>query len=199
MEPARAPSSPSRLIGGVGNGQSSRHPVSSGNRRYRPTTARRPGGKRTRRGRREPTFPTRDARREAIDWRSECAAKRPGASETRFSTFPAPPCRRSKRHEGTDRGDAVRLSTRSSSKGVNSVARSRSTIPGAIPGSRAGKTRRTSDRQRGATNPRSPGGASRPGSAKLRRRNGSGRVAPFARRSCASGSGSGHRGPRRWG
>jgi hypothetical protein len=38
----------------------------------------------------------------------------------------APPCRRSKRHEGTDRGDAVRLSTRSSSKGVNSVARTRS-------------------------------------------------------------------------
>jgi hypothetical protein len=90
-------------------------------------------GKRTRGGRRKPTGPTRDARWEAIGSRSERVAKRPGASETRPSSFPAPPCRWSKRHEGTDRGDAVRLSTRSSSKGVNSVARRSSTILGSDP------------------------------------------------------------------
>jgi hypothetical protein len=104
-------------------------------------------------------------------------------SETRFLEHPTPPRRRSKRHEGTDRGDAERLSTRASSKGVNSVARSGPPSPRAIPGSRIRETRRTSDRQRGATNPPSRGGASRQGSEKLRRRNGSRRVAPFARRS----------------
>jgi hypothetical protein len=87
------------------------------------------------------------------------------------------------RQEGTGRGDAERLSTRTSSEGVNSVARNGRESRGAIYGVCFRETRRTSDRQRGATNPRHQGGASRQGSAKLRRRNGSERVAPFARRS----------------
>lgn len=83
------------------------------------------------------------------------------------------PSRRRKRQEGTDRGDAERLSTRTSSEGVNSVARTGATDHGAIRGTTNRETRRTSNRQRGATNPRRIGGASRQGSAKLRRRNGS--------------------------
>jgi hypothetical protein len=67
--PARAPSSPSQLVGGVSNGQPRRHPVFAGNRGYRPTTARTSGGKRIRRGRREPTSPpeTLAGRRSARD------------------------------------------------------------------------------------------------------------------------------------
>jgi hypothetical protein len=68
-------------------------------------------------------------------------------------------------------------------EGCESVARRRRLGQGSNPQvAEGGKTRRTSDRQRGATNPRPSGGESRQGSAKLRRRNRSRRVAPSARR-----------------
>jgi hypothetical protein len=157
-------------------------PVTTGNRRHRPTTG-------TDSGRDASSGASAQAGTTRTDpspggggtWRSQrpdqaCLVTSPPGTGSN-------PSRRSKRQEGTDRGDAERLSTRTSSEGVNSVAGTGPTTHGAIRGPIIRETRRTSNRQRGATNPRRSGGASRQGSAKLRRRNGSRRVAPSARRS----------------
>jgi hypothetical protein len=61
------------------------------------------------------------------------------------------PADKGERQEGTDRGDAERLSASRASEGVKSVAGNGPTPLGAIPGRKISETRRTSDRQRGAT------------------------------------------------
>jgi len=182
------------------NGSPSRQPIFGGNLGCRPTTTRIPGGCRTweaaARADATLTDPSPGGGRLA---RSARVGNPSDLGDEVVRPDPHPPADQGRRQEGTDRGDAARLSASRTSEGVNSVAGNGSTPPGVIPGRKTSETRRTSDRQRGATNPRSPGGASRQGSAKLRRRNESGRVAPFARRSRESGSGSGHRGRCRWG
>jgi hypothetical protein len=140
-------------------------------------------GRRARARRRKPTPPTRAPRREVSGARPSGVTNNEQPRKRGFSntSHTAPQTKQTtRRHGPRRRGAAI---DEGIFEGCEQRREERTESPRAIPGSRIRETRRTSDRQRGATNPPSRGGASRQGSEKLRRRNGSRRVAPFARRS----------------